>query len=63
MPIANTMPNNDNMFNEKPSIAMIANVPTKETGIATTGTIVARQSCRKIKITSTTKATATKIVE
>lgn len=62
IPIARTMPNSESMFNEKPSIAMMANVPISATGIATTGTTVARQSWRKTKITSTTKPTATKIV-
>ena len=63
IPIANTIPNSDNMLSENPRLAMMANVPTRETGIAITGTIVARQSWRKIKITRTTRVTAMKIVE
>ncbi len=62
IPIARTIPNRDSMFNENPSPDIIANVPTRETGMATTGTTVARQSCRKMKITRTTRMMATKIV-
>ena len=58
IPMASTMPNNDNMFRENPMPAMMANVPIKDTGIAATGTTVARQSCKKMKMTSTTNAIA-----
>ena len=44
IPIARTIPKRDSMFKENPSPDMIAKVPTSDTGIATTGTTVARQS-------------------
>ena len=46
------------MLIENPIMLMIAKVPINDTGIATTGMMVARQSCRKTKITNTTKTTA-----
>ena len=35
MPIASTRPNSDSVFSENPSVSITANVPTSETGTAT----------------------------
>src|SRR3954454_17610752 len=43
IPIASTSPNNERLFNEKPSSANTANVPISDTGTAIMGMIVARQ--------------------
>src|SRR5437762_4853253 len=43
MPTASTSPNRDRLLIDPPSIVRIENVPISETGIATTGMIVARQ--------------------
>ena len=37
MPTASTRPNSDRLFSDMPSAARTVNVPTSETGIATTG--------------------------
>ena len=58
MPMASTIPNNDRLFSEKPSIAMNANVPTSATGTATIGISVARQFCKKIRTTRKTRTKA-----
>ena len=63
IPIARTIPNSESIFSEKPMPFMIAKVPISDTGIAATGTIVARQSCKKTKITMTTNTTARASVE
>ena len=44
MPIASTSPKSDRLLSENPSMAMMANVPTSDTGTAIMGMIVARQS-------------------
>ena len=62
MPTARTRPNRDRLLSDMPKAARIANVPTRETGIATTGMMVARQFCRKRNTTPTTRRIATKIV-
>ena len=46
------------MLIEKPNAAMTAKVPTIDTGIAIIGISVARQSCRKMKMTSRTRSAA-----
>ena len=46
----------------KPASAMIPNAPMRETGITTSGTMVVRQSRKKPKMTSTTSASAIRIV-
>ena len=51
MPMASTSPNSVRLFREKPSAAMTANVPIKETGTSIIGRIMALQSCKN---TSTT---------
>ena len=43
---------------EKPSAAITKKVPINETGIATTGIMVARHVCKKTSTTMTTSRTA-----
>src|SRR5262245_53317081 len=62
MPIASTRPNIDRLFSEKPNIDMPANVPTSDTGTATIGITVVRQSCRKISVTRNTSTNASNSV-
>ncbi len=58
MPMASTRPNKVRLLSEKPSSAITAKVPTSETGIAMIGISAVRQLCRKIRITTTTRTTA-----
>ena len=53
-PIASTRPNIDSVLMEKPTTAMIPNVPSSTTGTATVGTSVARMFCRNSSITRNT---------
>ena len=46
-PIASTRPNSDRVLIEKPSNGKTANVPTSETGTASSGIKVARQSLQE----------------
>ncbi|MCY1211913.1 hypothetical protein D9M72_236340 [compost metagenome] len=62
MPMASTMPNSVSRLMENPSMYMPAKVPTRDTGIASTGIRVARQFCRKMNTTSTTSSRASKKV-
>ena len=62
MPTASTRPNRDRLLSDTPKATRIVNVPTRETGIAMTGMIVARQLCRNRNTTPTTRRIATKIV-
>src|SRR5258707_11552743 len=62
IPTASTRPNSDRLLIEIPSIVRTLKVPTRETGIATTGMIVARQVWRKRNTTPTTREIATKMV-
>ena len=62
MPIASTRPNSDRLLRLKPSADITAKVPISETGIATIGMIAARQVCRNRITTTTTSATASKMV-
>ena len=57
-PMARTRPNNDRVLIEKPSKGKTAKVPTSETGTARRGIRVARQFCRKINTTRTTRISA-----
>ena len=50
------------MFSENPRADKIAKVPISEIGIAAIGTIEARQVCRNTITTTTTSATASKMV-
>src|SRR3981081_3072417 len=45
-PIANTKPNNERVLIEKPSNGKNTNVPTNDTGTASSGMSVARQLCK-----------------
>ena len=58
MPTASTRPNSVRLLMEKPSVAITKKVPINETGIATTGMMVARHVCRKTSTTMTTSRTA-----
>src|SRR6516165_4702683 len=62
MPTASTRPNKDRLLSDMLAAARIVKVPTSQTGIATTGMMVARQFCRKMNTTPTTSRMATKIV-
>ena len=57
-PIARTNPNIESVLIEKPKSGKKTNVPTSETGTASNGINVARQSCRKRKTTRMTNAMA-----
>ena len=58
MPIASTRPKSDSVLSEKPSPSITANVPTSETGTATSGMIDARHVCRNTTTTMTTRRIA-----
>ena len=58
IPIASTNPNSERLFSEKPIAAMAAKVPINDTGTASNGMIEARQLCKKITTTSTTRSMA-----
>ena len=62
MPMASTRPKSESALIEKPKRCMTANVPTIETGTASSGMIDARQVCRKTMTTSTTMASASSSV-
>ena len=48
----------ESVLSEKPATSSIANVPTRLIGMASTGTIAARQLWRKIITTITTRISA-----
>jgi hypothetical protein len=58
IPIASTRPNRERVLMEKPKPSRTANVPTIETGTATSGITEARQVWRKSTTTITTSRTA-----
>ena len=58
MPMASTRPNIDRVLTENPSSGKKMNVPISDTGIVTSGMIVARMFCRKMKTTSVTRMSA-----
>ena len=58
IPMASTRPNSDSVLIEKPKPSITAKVPTIDTGTARSGMIEARQVCRKMITTSTTRAIA-----
>ncbi len=62
MPMASTIPNSVSMLIEKPRASMPMNVPTIDTGTASTGINVARMLCRNTKTTITTRTSASKKV-
>ena len=58
MPMASTRPKSDRLLIENPNASMAANVPISETGTAASGMIEARQVCRKMITTITTRKMA-----
>ena len=54
-PIARTSPQSVRLLIEKPKAAITANVPIKETGMASIGMIVARNPCKKMNTTIMTR--------
>ena len=62
IPTARTSPNNDRLLIDAPNSERMVNVPTSDTGIATTGMIVARQFCRNRYTTPTTSRMAMPMV-
>ncbi len=62
IPIASTNPKSVRLFRLKPSIAMTAKVPIKETGTSIIGRIIVRQSWRKTRTTRPTRITASRSV-
>ena len=58
MPMASTRPNIDNVLTENPRTGKKMNVPMRETGIVSSGMIVARMFCRKMNTTSVTSRSA-----
>ena len=58
MPMASTRPNSDSALIENPNGSISANVPTIETGTASSGMIDARQVCRNRITTITTSRIA-----
>ena len=61
-PVARVMPKSVSELMEKPKILMKAKVPMSETGMVTAGMMVARQSCRKRKMTMMTMMMASPMV-
>ena len=57
-PIASTRPNSESVLMEKPNNGKNTNVPTSETGTASSGISVARQPCRKRYTTTITSTMA-----
>src|SRR5262249_23340029 len=57
-PVASVMPNIVSVLIENPNAFTKMNVPTSETGIVIVGINVLRKSCRKRKITITTRTMA-----
>ena len=58
MPMASTRPNIESVLTENPRTGKKMNVPMRETGIVSSGMIVARMFCRKMKTTSVTSTSA-----
>ncbi|MBA7658415.1 hypothetical protein ES703_66366 [subsurface metagenome] len=58
MPIASTIANSVERLTVKPRAAIAANAPMMVTGTVVAGTSMARQSCRKIRITTSTSRPA-----
>jgi hypothetical protein len=55
-------PKSDSVLIEKPSAGKMMKVPMSETGTASSGMSVARQPCRKMKTTMTTRPSASSSV-
>ena len=58
MPIESTIANSVEKFTVKPSAHMAAKAPMIVTGTVVAGTSMARQSCRKTRITISTRTAA-----
>jgi hypothetical protein len=58
MPIASTIANSVDRLMVKPSAAIAAKAPMMVTGTVVAGTSMARQSCRKIRMTTSTSRPA-----
>ena len=58
-PVARVMPKRVSVLIEKPRALAKAKVPISDTGMVTAGMTVLRSVCRKTKMTSTTRRTAT----
>ncbi len=58
MPIASTMANSVDMLTEKPIASIAAKAPMMVTGTVVAGTSMARQSCRKMRMTTSTSSAA-----
>ena len=63
MPIASTRPKSVSVLIEKPNSSSTANVPTIDTGTASSGISDARHVCKKITTTITTSKIASISVE
>ena len=61
-PIASTSPNSDSVLIENPSSGNTANVPTSDTGTASSGISVARNPCRNTNTTRITSPSASNSV-
>ena len=61
-PMASTRPNRESVLMEKPNTGKSMNVPTSDTGTASSGIRVARQPCKKRYTTRITSASAIKSV-
>ena len=61
-PIARISPKSERVLSENPSMGKTANVPTSETGTASSGMRVARQLWRKMKTTMITRTIASRSV-
>ena len=57
-PMASTRPNKESVLIEKPNRGKNMKVPTSDTGTASNGISVARQPCRKMKTTMSTRTMA-----
>ena len=62
MPIASTIANSVDRLTVKPIAAMAAKAPMMVTGTVVAGISMARQSCRKIRMTMSTRIAASKSV-
>src|SRR5262245_42582955 len=62
MPMASSKPNSESLLSEEPNAESTAKVPISDTGMATMGTIDARQVCRNRMMTTTTRTTASNMV-
>ena len=62
IPIERTRPKSDSVLSENPRPSITANVPTSDTGTATSGMIDARHVCRNTMTTMTTSTIASNSV-